>query len=250
MKNISGNPAFSQSVLDKIPASSKNTMTAKGTYAKTLLLLVIVIVSAALSWQWMRESILDTGVRWLPLWLTSIATFFIGMTVSFNPKLAKTLAIPYAVLQGGLLGIISGTFANSYEGIVGQAVFTTLAVFLAVFVGYSLGLLKATSTFNKIIITAMLGLLMFSMLSWLFSLFSTATPIAFSYSGWGIAFSVAIVIVAALSLVIDFDFIDRASSQKMPKYFEWYGAYGLMVGLIWLYMEVLRLLAKFMAKNN
>lgn len=220
------------------------------TYFKTAILLTVLIISAAVSWQWMQSSIVESGVRWLPLWITSLTTFFLGMVIVFNPRSAQTLAIPYAVLQGGFLGVVSGTFANSYEGIVGQAIFTTLAVFLAVFFGYSIGILKASSTFARIIITAMLGLLMFSLLSWIFSLFSLSTPVIYSYGNWGIAFSIAVVIVAALSLVLDFDFIDTAAKQKFPKYFEWYAAYGLMVGLVWLYLEILQLLAKFAARNS
>lgn len=246
----SGNPAFSQAAIDKVTLTSKSTMTVKGTYVKTLFLMLIVITSAALSWQWMQSSIVGTEIRWLPFWLILMTTFFMGMVISFNPKLAPTLSAPYAVLQGGFLGIVSGTFANSFEGIVGQAVFTTLAVFLAVFLGYSAGLLKATSTFARVIITAMLGIIMYSLLSWFFSLFSSKTPVIYSYGNWGIAFSLLVVLVAAMSLVLDFDFIDKAANKKFPKYFEWYGAFGLMVGLIWLYMEILRLLAKLAARSQ
>jgi uncharacterized YccA/Bax inhibitor family protein len=246
----SGNPAFNKSAIDSVSLTSKKVMTTSGTYVKTFLLLMIVIVAAAVSWQWMKESIVSSDIRWLPLWIVSILTLIIGMTISFNPKKAPQLAIVYAVLQGGLLGIISGTFANSYEGIVGQAVFTTLAVFLAVYVGYALGFLRATPAFARIIITAILGLLMYSILSWLLSLFTFSTPVTYSYGTWGIVFSIAVVLVAALSLVLDFDFIDNAVAQKYPKYFEWYAAFGLMVGLIWLYMEILRLLAKMAARSQ
>lgn len=246
----SGNPAFNKSVLEKISVSGKKAMTVPGTYVKTFLLLFIVMASAAVTWTWMKEAVVSGELRWLPLWIASLLTFFLGMVISFNPKSAPSLSIPYAIVQGGLLGIVSGTFAESYEGIVGQAVFTTLAVFLAVYIGYTLGLLRATPAFARIIITAMLGLLMYSLLSWIFSLFSLTTPVAYSYGTWGIVFSLAIVLVAALSLVLDFDFIDSAAEQKFPKYFEWYGAFGLMVGLIWLYMEILRLLAKLAASRQ
>ncbi|MBW4062142.1 Bax inhibitor-1/YccA family protein [Candidatus Saccharibacteria bacterium] len=246
----SGNPAFSRlNVTDKAAAGGK-TMTEAGTYVKTLLLFVVVIIAAALSWQYVSSAAAGSAIRWLPLWIVSLSTFFLGLTISFNPKLARPLSLVYAVLQGGLLGIISGMFATVYEGIVGQAVFTTLAVFSAVFLGYSLGFLKASGKFARIIITAMLGLVMFELLSWVFSLFSQSTPLVFGYSNYAIIFGVAIVIVAALSLVLDFDFIARASKEKLPKYYEWYGAYGLMVGLIWLYLEILRLLARMAARSQ
>lgn len=245
-----GNPAFKQSIVGSLPSAGKKVMTVPGTYVKTFFLLFVVIASAAIAWQWMRESILGSDIRWWPFWVVSLLTFFIGMMISFNPKSAPLLSVPYAVLQGAFLGIVSGTFAESYDGIVGQAVFTTLAVFLAVYVGYALGILRATSTFARIIITAMLGIIMFSLLSWVFSLFTISTPVIYSYGTWGVVFSLAVVLVAALSLVLDFDFIDKAAGAKYPKYFEWYGAFGLMVGLVWLYIEILRLLAKLAARSQ
>lgn len=247
----SGNPAFNQSVIKSLPLTNKTkAMTTTGTYLKTFILLVLVIASAAISWQWMKSSIATSDIRWLPLWVASLSTFFMGMVICFKPKAAPVLAPIYAILQGALLGIVSGTFAYAYEGIVGQAVFTTLAVFLAVYVGYALGLLRATGTLVRVILTAMLGYLMFSLLAWILSLFNLATPIIYGYGTAGIIFGFLIVLVAALSLVLDFDFIDSAAGQNYPKYFEWYGAYGLMVGLIWLYIEILRLLARFAARSQ
>lgn len=247
----SGNPAFNQGVINNLELTNKTkAMTATGTYVKTFLLLILVMASAAISWQWMKTSIVNSEIRWLPLWITSLSTFFMGMVISFRPKSAPVLSPIYAILQGALLGIVSGTFAYAYEGIVGQAVFTTLAVFLAVYVGYATGLLRATGTFVRIILTAMLGYLMFSLLAWIFSLFSLSTPLIYSYGNVGILFGFLIVLVAALSLVLDFDFIDSAAGSNYPKYFEWYGAFGLMVGLIWLYMEILRLLARLAARSQ
>jgi len=257
----SGNPAFNQGVITNLkPTNKTKAMTATGTYIKTFLLLILVMASAAISWQWMKTSIVNSDIRWLPLWAASLSTFFMGMVISFRPKSAPVLAPIYAILQGALLGIVSGTFAYAYEGIVGQAVFTTLAVFLAVYVGYATGLLRATGTFVRIILTAMLGCLMFSLLAWIFSLFSLlawifslfslTTPVIYSYGNAGIIFGFLVVLVAALSLVLDFDFIDSAAKQNYPKYFEWYGAFGLMVGLIWLYMEILRLLARLAARSQ
>lgn len=246
----SGNPAFKQSIIDTIPRTSKSAMTVSGTYVKTFILLLIVMASALGTWQWMREAVLTSDFRWWPLWVASLLAFFIGLVITFNPKLAPKLSIVYAALQGSFLGIVSGTFAQSFEGIVGQAVFTTLAVFLAVYIGYASGVLRATSRFTRVIIVAILGILAYSILSWFLSLFSISTPLIYSYGPWGIAFSAAVVLVAALSLVLDFDFIDKAAEQKYPKYFEWYGAYGLMVGLIWLYIQILQLFAKIAAARS
>lgn len=248
----SSNPAFSDNTLARVERSSSatRTMTKGGTYFKTFLLLILVMASAAFAWQWTENAILSHGISWLPLWLTSIGALIVGMMISFNPRLAPVLSPVYAIVEGALLGVVSGLYAQSLEGIVGQAVFTTLAVFLAVYIGYITGLLKASKKFARIIITAMLGYLMFSFLAWIFSLFGWHSPVIYGYGPWGIVFGLVIVIIAALSLVLDFDFIDKAAGAKYPKYFEWYGAYGLMVGLIWLYIEILRLLARLAAARN
>lgn len=247
----SSNPAFSDAAIGRVGrTSSIRTMTKGGTYLKTLILLIILTTSTTLSWQWTNQSILTNGMSWLPMWLTSIAALIVGMMISYNPRLAPGLAPIYAIIEGALLGVVSGLYAQSLEGIVGQAVFTTLAVFLAVYIGYITGLLKATAKFQRILITAILGYIAFSFLSWILALFGIASPLIYSYGTWGIIFSIVIVIIAALSLVLDFDFIDQAATAKYPKYFEWYGAYGLMLGLIWLYLEILRLLAKLAASRS
>ena len=217
-------------------------MTARGTYVKTFLLLLVACATAIWSWEYILQR--SNEVNWTLLWAPSLTGFFLAMMMSFRPQLSPVLAIPYAVAQGLVLGAISGVYAGVYDGIVGQAVFTTVAVFLAVLLGYQTGILKATSKFRRIILTAMLGIAMYYLLSLVLGVFGISTPLITSYSNWGIVFSVLVVVTAALSLVLDFDFIEQAGKRKYAKYFEWYGAFGLMVGLIWLYMEILRLLAK------
>lgn len=247
--DTSGNPALGDGVLNRVEtATTGQVMSAKGTYAKTALLLGVLIISSILSMRWLDTL---TGVSpWLFFWLPVIVSFVLAMVMNFSPKKAVVLAIPYAILQGIYLGVLSAIFASAYDGIVGAAVLVTLAVFLAVLIGYQVGVLKASPRFQRIIIVAMLGITVYYALSLLLSLFGITTPLIASYSGWGIAFSVLVVITAALSLVLDFDFIERASNQRYPKYFEWYGAFGLIVGLIWLYAEILRLLAKLMSRRN
>lgn len=250
MRDKSGNPALSSPALANIETagSREKAMTTQGTYVKTLLLLVIMCSTAIWSWEYILQRSGD--VNWGLLWIPTFIGFFLAMLMSFRPQLSPVLAIPYAIAQGLVLGAVSGVYMQVYDGIVGQAVFTTIAVFLAVLIGYQTGLLKATNKFRRIITTAMLGIVAYYMLSWLLALFGVATPLISSYSGWGIAFSVAVVVTAALSLVLDFDFIEQASRRKYAKYFEWYGAFSLMVGLIWLYMEILRLLAKLAAQRQ
>lgn len=250
MYDKSGNPALSSPALANIETVSgkQGVMTPQGTFAKTFLLLLVVCGTAIWSWEHILQR--SNEVNWILLWVPLLVGFFLAMVMSFNPRLSPILAIPYAVAQGLVLGAISGAYAGVYDGIVGQAMFTTVAVFLAVLVGYQTGILKATNKLRRIILTAILGIAMYYLLSLVLGVFGINTPLITSYSNWGIAFSVLVVVTAALSLVLDFDFIEQASKRKYAKYFEWYGAFSLMVGLIWLYMEILRLLAKVAAARQ
>lgn len=249
----SGNPALGESVLGRVEVTTAaNAMTAKGTYAKTAVLLMIVIISGMFTASWLQSAIAAGTVPspWLFFWLPAIISFVLAMTMSFNPRRAKVLALPYALLQGIYLGVLSAIFATAYDGIVGAAVLVTFTVFTAVLVGYRTGLLKATARFRRILLTALLGIGVYYLFSWVFALFGLTMPLIASYSTWGIAFSIFVVLTAALSLVLDFDFIEQAAQRRYPKYFEWYGAFGLIVGLIWLYVEILRLLAKIMSRQG
>jgi uncharacterized YccA/Bax inhibitor family protein len=160
-------------------------MTRLGTYFKTGVLFFVTVIVAILTWRYMSESILVGGVNWLPLWLTSLGSFFIAMVISFNPRTAPMFALPYAVIQGALLGVVSGIYAGSFEGIVGQAIFLTFALFASVYIGYTTGVLRASSRFVKGILCATLGLLFYYVLASIFSLFGTHTPLVYSYGPWG-----------------------------------------------------------------
>jgi uncharacterized YccA/Bax inhibitor family protein len=246
----SSNPAFNTAALREMTTAGAKTMSRGGTYLKTGFLFIITVMVAVLTWRYMADQALAGNINWWALWLTSLGSFFVGMIISFNPRMAPVLSIPYSVMQGALLGVISGIYANSFQGIVGQAIFLTLSLFAAVYLAYSTGIIKASSKFVKVIIGAMLGLMVYYIFASIFSLFGTHTPLVYSYGPWGIAFSFAVVLLATLSLVLDFDFIDRAVANGMPRYMEWYGAYGLLVGLIWLYLQILQLLAKLAAARN
>lgn len=244
----SGNPALGTAALARVKeAAPSGEMTKTGTYLKTALLLVVVAVSAGFSWNLLSSSGADMGSSWLWLMLASFAALIIGLVISFKPTTAPILSIPYAVLQGGVLGAISGIYATAFDGIVQQAVLITMAIFVTVWFGYSIGILRATPLFVKAITFSIVGILVYYLFTFLFG---WLIPTAFFSSGWAIAISVFIVIVAALSLVMDFDFIDRAADAKAPKAMEWYGAFGLMVGLIWLYLEILRLLGRIAARSR
>jgi uncharacterized YccA/Bax inhibitor family protein len=243
----SGNPALRSGAIKRVEASSSaGQMTRVGTYLKTAYLSIILILAAAISWHLVAG---NTGA-WVWIVVASIVALILGLVISFKPAAAPVLSTPYAIAEGALLGVISGLYATQFDGIVVQAITITLGIFIAVYLGYAAGILRATPKFVKVIIFAMAGILVYYLLSFIFSLFGLVVPSSFALSGWGIAIGVFIVIVAALSLVLDFDFIDRASEQGAPKAMEWYGAFGLLVGLVWLYLEILRLLAQIAARSQ
>jgi len=168
----------------------------------------------------------------------------VGMIVSFKANLAPYLAIPYAALEGLAIGGISALLEARYPGIAIQAVGLTFAVLAVMLVAYKAGLIRATERFRAIVIGATGAIALFYLVSMLLSLFHVPVPILNSASPLGIIISLVIVGVAALNLILDFDFIEQGASYGAPRYMEWYGAFGLLVTMVWLYMEILRLLSK------
>jgi uncharacterized YccA/Bax inhibitor family protein len=158
-------------------------------------------------------------------------------------KPSPVLIVPYALGQGIVLGAISQLFGSAYQGIVLQAVYLTLAVSLSMFVLYSTGLVKVTEKLRSVILIATVGVLIYYLGTFLIGLFSPAFIDTINSGTLGVVLGGVIVLIAALNLLLDFDFIDRGAEQKLPKQFEWYAAFGLMVTLIWLYMSILRMLA-------
>lgn len=181
-----------------------------------------------------------------PGWLfgAMIGGFAIAILTSFKPQLARFTSLPYAVLQGVVVGMISHLYDVQTKGIAIQAVIATMSVFLVMLAMYSLRVLRATPKFRKGVIGATLGILVLYLVGWVSSLFGASLSFWNSPSLLGIGISVVIVIVAALNLILDFDMIERGVNAKAPAYMDWYGAFGLIVTLVWLYLEMLRLLSK------
>ena len=150
----------------------------------------------------------------------------------------------YAVAEGLALGAISWIFEAKYPGIVVQAVFLTFGTLASLLLAYMSGLIKATENFKLGVVAATGGIAILYKISWVMSIFGSGLSVIHSSSTYGILFSGFVVVIAALNLVLDFDFIEEGAEMGAPKYMEWYGAFGLLVTLIWLYLEILRLLAK------
>ena len=236
--------AMSLGPVDEFIVDDSQRMTVDGTINKTGILLLIVVAVGAWAWQTMLN---DPGLGRTLMLTGMFGGIVVGLVVAFKPTFAPVGSMIYAGLQGLFVGGLSAMFEARYPGLVMQAVGLTVAVMFAMLFSYRTGLIKVTETFKKVIVFATMGIALFYLVS-LIASFGFGAQISYfqteNASLFSIGMSVVICAVAALNLVLDFDFIERGSESNMPKHFEWYGAFGLMVTIVWLYIELLRLLAK------
>ncbi|WP_407072316.1 Bax inhibitor-1/YccA family protein [Planococcus liqunii] len=238
----SGNPSLKDEVFEKGGyTNSGRTMTIQGTVNKTFILLLLVLATAVYSW----NQYLSNPETILPLILVGgIGGFVVAMVTIFMPKAAPFTAPLYALLEGLFIGAISAQYEVQYGGIVFQAVLLTIGVLLSLLLAYKSGFIKVTQNFRLGVVAATGAIFVVYLISFVGSFFGFNIPHLHESTPLGIIISIVIVIIAALNLVLDFDYIEKASEKRVPKYFEWYGAFGLLVTLVWLYLEILRLLAK------
>lgn len=238
------NPAMSRGFSKVLSEPFIESMTVSSTINKTFMLLAIMIISAAYTWARFFASggyqpdIIKFAIG------GAIVGSLIGLITSFAPKLAKFTAPLYAIAEGFFIGGISAIIEMSYPGIVLQAVGLTFAIAFVMASLYRSGIIRATSKFKSIMLSLIFGVVLFSVINIVLSMFGIYFPAIYGNGPLGIAISLFIAGVAAFSLIIDFDFIYRASEHGAPKYMEWYGAFALMVGLVWLYLRILNLLSK------
>jgi len=237
-----------------VSAGTGETMRISGTMTATVILLLLLMVAGVFGWQAVDLVKLGTNAAGetvyapvkIPGWIFAvyIGTFVLAMVTIFKPKLARITAPIYAVGEGLALGSISAIFEASYPGIVLQAVLLTFGVFITMMVLFATGAIRVTQKLRMCIFAAMGAIFFVYLASIIASLFGSSIPLVNSSSPWGIGFSVVVVIVASLNLLLNFDFIKQAVDYKAPRYMEWFAAFGLMLALVWLYLEILRLLAK------
>lgn len=222
------------------------SMTVNGTISATGVLLVLLLASATVGWMSGPEA--GGEVRGFPgLALVGVLVgFACVIAMYFKPQWAKVLGPIYALGQGFFLGVISRAYESYQSGIVLQAVGATVAVFLVMLVLYKTQILKVTDRFRRIVIGATLGLMLFYLVSFVIRLIAGPGSVSFlnSASALGIGFSILAAGLAAMNLALDFDFIERGAAQRLPKNVEWFAAVGLVVTLVWLYLELLRLISK------
>ena len=238
----SGNPALSSNTFDGL-SSADEPMTLSGTINKTAMLLAIVFIGAAWVWNIYFTSHNMSDVT--PYLLAgSIGGFAVALITIFNKAASPYTTPVYALLEGFVLGALSALFEVKYPGIAIQAVGLTFGTLLCMLMAYRSGLIKVTENFKMGVIAATGGIAVLYLIDMVLMFFGK--PISFIHEGgfMGIAFSLFVVCIAALNLVMDFDFIRQGVANKSPKYMEWYSAFGLLVTLVWLYLEILRLLAK------
>jgi uncharacterized YccA/Bax inhibitor family protein len=250
-----GNPALNKNTFSGFAyAEGTAAMTIQGTVNKIAILLLLVLGGAFHTWRMAMEAMqtdpLEASRAIMP-WMIGggIGGFIVAMVTIFKHSWSGITGPIYAVLEGLFLGGISAIFEARYPGIVIQAVALTFAILFALLFAYKSRLIKPTRNFRLGVFAATGGVMMLYLVSFLMNLFGVPVGYLHDHSLLSIGISVVIVIIASLNLVLDFDFIEQGAASSVPKYMEWYAAFGLMVTLIWLYIEILRLLAKIASRD-
>lgn len=247
----SSNPTLNGRIFAKARAAlgSGSTMTVGGTANKAMILLAVIIFTAGWSFSTLFQPEMAKIVMGASM-VSGIAGFILAIATVFKPNWSPVTAPLYAACQGVLMGALSAIFEQKYPGIVIQAVGLTMAALFTMLVAYRTGWIQATEGFRRGMFIAMIALGVFYLVVFVAGFFGVKQPgFINGASPLGIAFSMFVVGLATLNLILDFDFIERASEEGLEKYMEWYGAFSLMVTLIWLYMEMLRLLSKLQRRD-
>jgi uncharacterized YccA/Bax inhibitor family protein len=243
----SANPVLSDATFRNISrASHGNAMTLSGTVNKSFLLTGMLIIAAAYTW---GKCLTNPGLYGMYMGVGFIGGFIFALITTFKKTAAPYTAPIYAILEGVGLGALSVMFETKYPGIVFQALLGTFGTLFSLLMAYRSGLIKATENFKLGVAAATGAIFFLYLISFILGLFGVPMNFLHDSSPLSIGISVIIIIVAALNLVMDFDFIEKGAEQGLPSYMEWYAAFGLLVTLVWLYIEFLRLLAKLQSRR-
>jgi uncharacterized YccA/Bax inhibitor family protein len=240
------NPALNTKVFANVGqvASGEAVMTVQGTVNKTAILLLVSVATA--SWIWGQA---QPGVISPFVWVGALGGLAVGFITFFNKAASPITAPIYAGLEGLALGGISSYSEAMFPGIVIQAVALTFGTLGCLLLAYTSRMIKVTNNFRMGVVSATGAIFVFYMLGFVLSFFGIRIPYIHESGLMGIGFSLFVVTIAALNLVLDFDFIERGSHAETPKFMEWFAAFGLMVTLVWLYLEILRLLVKLRSRR-
>ncbi len=226
-----------------------DVMTIQGTVNKTGFLLILTVLAA--SWVWDQFFASGGNPAAVMPWVMggAIGGFIFGLVTVFKKTWAGVTAPIYCILEGLFLGGLSSILEARYPGIVVQAVGLTFGTLFMLLLAYRSGLIKATENFKLGVAAATGGIFFIYLATFILGFFGMGIPFIHESGLIGIGFSLFVVVIAALNLVLDFDFIESGAEQGAPKFLEWYAAFGLMVTLIWLYIEILRLLSKLRSRR-
>ncbi|MBP3965654.1 MULTISPECIES: Bax inhibitor-1/YccA family membrane protein [Paenibacillus] len=245
MLGRSGNPTLNDKSFEKSGHYlGADRMTIEGTVNKAFITLAILLGAAFATWSMYFNGQNVTGFAIGG----AIGGLILALVISFKPTTARYLVPVYAALEGAFLGALSASYEGRFNGITLQAALITMCVFIALLLAYKTRLIKATENFKLGVFAATAGIALVYLVSIVLGMFGVTVPYLHDNSLIGIGISLVIVIVAALNLVLDFDFIEQGAQRGAPKYMEWYGAFGLIVTLVWLYIEILRLLSKLRSR--
>jgi uncharacterized YccA/Bax inhibitor family protein len=242
------NPALNKNTFRDLAAAGETAMTIQGTATKTMILLLLLVLSA--SWTW-KNTLGAEGFSGVRLWIGggAFGGLALALITIFKKSWAPVTAPLYALVEGLFIGAISALFEAMYPGIVMQAAMLTFGILFALLLAYKSRLIPVTANFRLGIAAATGGSALIYLVNFVLGFFGIDIPFIHESGPIGIGFSIVVVVVASLNLVLDFDFIENGADRGAPKYMEWYGAFGLLVTLVWLYIEILRLLAKLRSRR-
>jgi uncharacterized YccA/Bax inhibitor family protein len=242
------NPAMSGAVYRRagLAATPAQAMTVRGTVVKSALLVAILLATAAYTWS--QAATGSAAATYGLLVAGALGGFLIALVTVFVPKASPFTAPAYAALQGLVLGAISAVTEAAYPGIVIQAVGLSVGVLAVMLFVYGTGIIRATARFKIGVVAATGAVCLVYLADIVLSFFGARLPFIHETGLLGIGFSLAVVVIAALNLILDFDFIEQGARQEAPKFMEWYGGFSLLVTLVWMYLEILRLLAKLRSR--
>lgn len=245
----SSNPMLRDEIFTREQVLTEQPMTVNGTLNKLFLLFSIFVFGAGVTWY--KFSLGHTDFLSIATIVCFVVAFILGVVIPFFPKTSQYLAPIYAFAEGVIISFLSATFEAKFPGIVLPAVSITFLCLLVMLFCYKTKLIRATETFRTVLLLSGLAIIVFYFIAFIASFFFNFKISYFYLSAdpFSIALNVFIAVIASLFLILDFDFIERATNNFAPKYFEWYGAFGLIVTLFWLYLEILRLLARFASKR-
>lgn len=248
----SGNPTLAEKMFTQQAATTGEVMTVRGAINKFGFLMIMVVAGAVFTWNLYAQHKAPTMMT--AMWVGLIGGLVCGLVIAFKPKWSPFLAPAYGILQGLFIGAISAVvndmFSETYPGIVMQAVGLTFAVAIVMFLLYNFRIIQPTQKFKAIVMSATMGIMLFYLITWIVRLFGVEMPFLYNGSWLGIGISLFIVAIAALNLILDFELIENGASNGAPKFMEWYGAFGLLVTLVWLYIEILKLLMRFASSRD